>query len=374
MILVAAAAGAIWGTGAWMGTQRSARWLLLGLLYVAVLAVQVALPPGAALKEATGGSAALWVLIGAAGAVALAYRAVLVRLRARARPLEVEPDPAAPPPGGLGEAQVERYARHIVLREIGGPGQRALSQARVLVVGAGGLGAPALLYLAGAGVGTIGVIDPDRVEAGNLQRQVIHRDADIGTPKVASAQRAIRALNPYVAVCPYDRRFEPGIANALVAEYDLVLDGTDDWATRALVNRACAAAGVPLVWGAIAQWDGQVTVFDPARGAPCHACLFPREPAPGTAPSCAEGGVAGPLPGIVGAAMAMEAVKEITGAGETLRGRLLLWDGLHAAARTIHVARDPSCAVCGSGARSRGRVAGGQGLDRRRGDGRGADG
>ena len=349
MILVALVAGGIWGLGAWLGVPRSGRWPMLGLLYVAVLAIQVALPDGAALREATGGSAALWLLIGAFAAAALAYRGGLRRLRARARPLEVERDPEAAPPGGLGALQVERYARHIVLREIGGPGQRALADARVLVVGAGGLGSPALLYLAGAGVGTIGVIDHDRVDLGNLQRQVIHRDADIGTPKVASAQRAIAALNPHVAVRPYDRRMEAGIAADLVADYDLVLDGTDDWDTRTLVNRTCAAAGVPLVWGAIAQWDGQVTVFDPARGAPCHACLFPREPAPGTAPSCAEGGVAGPLPGLIGAAMAMEAVKIVAGAGEPLRGRLLLWDALHADARVIDVARDPACPVCGEG-------------------------
>ena len=348
MILVAAAGGAIWGIGAWMGVPRNARWLMLALLYVAVLAVQVALPEGTALRQATGGSAALWVLTGVVGAAAFAYRGGLRRLRARARPLEVEPDPdAARAPGGLGAAEVERYARHIVLREIGGPGQRDLARARVLVVGAGGLGSPALLYLAGAGVGTIGVIDHDRVDVGNLQRQVIHRDADIGTPKVASAQRAIAALNPHVAVRPYARRLGPQIAADLIADYDLVLDGTDDWATRMLVNRTCAAAGVPLVWGAIAQWDGQVTVFDPASGAPCHACLFPREPAPGTAPTCAEGGVAGPLPGLIGAAMAMEAVKIVTGAGEPLRGRLLLWDALHADARVIEVARDPGCAVCG---------------------------
>ena len=349
MILVAAAAGAVWGIGAWMGTPRNARWLMLGLLYVAVLAVQVALPPGAALKEATGGSAAFWLLAGVFGVAAFAYRGLLRRLRARARPLEVEPDPAAPR-GGLGAAEVERYARHIVLREVGGPGQRALSEARVLVVGAGGLGAPALLYLAGAGVGTIGVIDPDRVDVGNLQRQVIHRDADIGSPKVASAQRAVAALNPHVTVRPYARPFTSAIGAELVADYDLVLDGTDDWEARRAVNAACAAAGVPLVWGAIAQWDGQLTVFDPARGAPCHACLFPRAPAPGTAPTCAEGGVAGPLPGIVGAAMAMEAVKLVTGAGEPLRGRLLLWDALGADARVIDVARDPACAVCGTGA------------------------
>ena len=213
-------------------------------------------------------------------------------------------------------------------------------------LGAGGLGSPALLYLAGAGVGTIGVIDPDVVEGSNLQRQVIHTDARIGMPKVFSAELAMRALNPFIEVRPYNRKLDQATAS-LVAEYDLVLDGTDDFDTRDLVNRACVAAGVPLISGAITQWEGQVSLFDPAHGAPCYACVFPVKPARGLVPTCAEAGVAAPLPGIIGAIMAMEAVKHLTGAGETLAGRLMIHDALYAETRVIAVKRRADCAVCG---------------------------
>lgn len=344
MIAFLAIAAALWGLGAAMRAPRHARWLMIALLYVAVLMIEVGLPEGSAPRELFGGSAAPWVVLGILAALVLLYREGLRRVRLRARPAEVPPEPE---PGALGEAEVERYARHVVLREIGGPGQRRLKKARVLVVGAGGLGSPALLYLAGAGVGRIGVIDHDAVDASNLQRQVIHRDADQGVPKALSAARAMTALNPHVEVRPYVRRFDEAIAAELLDEYDLVLDGTDDWTTRALVNRAAVALGVPLVSGAIAQWEGQVSLFDPARGTPCHACVFPKEPEPGVAPSCAEGGVLGPLPGIVGALMAAEAVKWATGAGETLSGRLMILDALGAEARTIRIAPRADCAVCG---------------------------
>ena len=344
MLPFLAIAGGLWGLGAAVGAPRQARWLMIALLYVVVLMIEVGLPEGSAPRELFGGSAGPWVIAGVLAAVVLAYREGLRRLRARVRPPEA---PAPPAPGTMGEAEVERYARHIVLREIGGPGQRRLKQARVLVVGAGGLGAPALLYLAGAGVGRIGVIDDDAVDASNLQRQVIHRDEDRGEPKAFSAVRAMAALNPHVELRPYRRRLTEEIAEGLIGEYDLVLDGTDGWETRALVNAAAVARGVPLVSGAIAQWEGQVSLYDPARGTPCHACVFPAEPAPGVAPSCAEGGVLGPLPGIVGAVMAAEAVKHLTGAGETLAGRLLIYDALHAEARVIRLRPREGCAVCG---------------------------
>ena len=217
----------------------------------------------------------------------------------------------------------------------------------MLVVGAGGLGSPALLYLAAAGVGTIGVIDDDVVGLSNLQRQVIHTDARSGVPKVFSAETQMRALNPHVGVRPYNRRLTADIAEELMGDYDLVLDGTDDFAARQVVNRAAVATGRPLVAGAITQWEGQVTVYDPAAGAPCLACLFPEAPASGLAPSCAEAGVVGALPGIVGSIMALEAIKLVTGAGTPLRGTMLLWDGLDADARRIAVARRAECPVCG---------------------------
>lgn len=343
MLAFLATAGGLWGLGAAIRAPRQARWLMIALLYVAVLMITVGFPEGARLREIFGGSAAPWAIGGVLAALVLAYREGLRRLRARV-PAPEAPARQAPVMGG---EEVERYARHIVLREIGGPGQRRLKEARVLVLGAGGLGAPALLYLAGAGVGRIGVVDFDTVDASNLQRQVIHRDEDQGTPKAFSAVRAMAALNPHLDLRPYNRRLTEEIAPALFADYDLVLDGTDDWATRALVNRVAVAGGVPLLSGAIAQWEGQVSLFDPARGTPCHACIFPREPAPGTAPSCAEGGVLGPLPGIIGSIMAAEAVKHLARAGETLAGRLLLYDALHAESRVIRLRPREGCEVCG---------------------------
>jgi molybdopterin/thiamine biosynthesis adenylyltransferase len=251
------------------------------------------------------------------------------------------------PPKAATADLLRRQARHITLREIGGPGQKRISAAKVLVVGAGGLGSPALQYLAAAGVGTIGVIDDDAVEVTNLQRQVIHTDDRIGMPKVFSAEIAMKAQNPAVEVRPYNRRLEPDIAEALFADYDLVLDGTDNFETRYLVNRAAFAAGKPLVAAALSQWEGQISVYAPREGTPCYACIFPQAPAPGLAPSCAEAGVLGPLPGVVGAMMAVEAVKEITGAGESLRGRMLIYDALHAEARVIALKKRAGCAVCG---------------------------
>ena len=344
MIAFLALAGAVWAGGAALGVPRQARWLGVALLYVIVLMIEVGLPEGSAPREVFGGSPGLWAIAGVLAALVVVYREGLRRVRARARPAEAPP---AAEPGTLGEVEVERYARHIVLREIGGPGQRRLKEARVLVVGAGGLGSPAALYLAGAGVGRIGVVDHDVVDASNLQRQVIHRDADQGSPKALSAARAMAALNPHVEVRPYVRRLDGAIAAELIAEYDLVLDGTDDWGTRTLVNRAAVAAGVPLISGAIAQWEGQLSLFDPARGTPCFACVFPKEPEPGVAPSCAEGGVLGPLPGIVGSMMAAEAVKWAAGAGETLAGRLVVLDALGWEMRVIRVAPRPDCEVCG---------------------------
>ncbi|ASM70904.1 MULTISPECIES: HesA/MoeB/ThiF family protein [Roseobacteraceae] len=346
MILVLGLALTLWAVGAVMGAPRSVRLNMMGLLYVAVLSLHLVLPDGHPLRLATGESAALWLILGGFVVLVLAYRWGLRRLRARAAKGQAD-IPVQAHQGPMGEIELNRYSRHIVLREIGGPGQVALKNARVLVVGAGGLGAPALQYLAAAGVGTLGVIDADVVEGSNLQRQVIHTDARIGMPKVFSAQAALEALNPFVTVRPYQRRFDEEIAAELVAEYDLVLDGTDNFATRYLVNRVAFTAGVPLVSGALSQWEGQLSVFDPARGAPCYQCVFPQAPAPGLAPSCAEAGVLGPLPGVVGAMMAVEAVKLLTGAGTPLRGEMLIYDALYGESRKITLARRGDCPVCG---------------------------
>ncbi len=244
------------------------------------------------------------------------------------------------------EGELPRYARHIALREIGGPGQARLKRASVLVVGAGGLGAPVLMYLAAAGVGRITVADDDSVSLSNLQRQVIHSQDRLDMPKVASARMAMAGINPFVAVTAVEARLDAGNATQLVAGQDLVIDATDNLPARHLLNAACVAARVPLLSGAISQWEGQVTLYDPARNAPCLACLFPVIPAEGLAPDCASAGVMGALPGIIGAMMAAEAIKLITGAGRSLRGRLLMQDVLWGESREIAVHRRKDCPVC----------------------------
>ena len=347
MLLVFSLAAILWGIGHLMGMPRQARLLMIGLLYVGVLIIQVLLPDGHALRMATGESPALWLIIGGFVALALLYRRGLGWLRGKAEAREAAEQPPKPK-GSFSETELDRYARHIVLREVGGAGQKALKQGRVLVIGAGGLGAPALQYLAAAGVGTIGVIDHDAVDNANLQRQVIHRDADIGMPKVFSAEAAMRAQNPFVEVRPYHRRLTEDIAAELFAEYDVVLDGTDNFDTRYLANRAAVQTGKPLVSGALAQWEGQLSVFDPGHGAPCYQCIFPEAPADGLAPSCAEAGVIGPLPGVIGSMMAVEAVKILTSAGHPMRGEMLIYDALWGETRKIALDRRADCPVCGN--------------------------
>ncbi|WP_108838159.1 molybdopterin-synthase adenylyltransferase MoeB [Tateyamaria sp. Alg231-49] len=346
MVLVIALAAMLWGFGALMKVPHRARWTMIGLLYVFVLALQVALPDDHPVRLATGESPAFWLILGGFAALVLGYRAVLRRLRGRAQQEEAKAAPAQS--GPFSDTELNRYARHIVLREVGGTGQKALKDARVLVVGAGGLGSPVLQYLAGAGVGTIGVIDDDVVENTNLQRQIIHHDAQIGTPKVFSAQAAMEAQNPFVSVRPYHRRLSADIVDDLLGDYDLVIDGTDNFDTRYLVNAAAVRAGIPLISGALTQWEGQVSVFDPANDAPCYACVFPQAPAAELAPSCAEAGVIGPLPGVVGSMMAVEAVKIITGAGTVLRGEMVIYDALYGESRKISLKRRPDCTTCGS--------------------------
>ncbi|WP_204113575.1 HesA/MoeB/ThiF family protein [Shimia biformata] len=345
MVLVLVMAAALWGVGALMGSPTRLRWQMIAVLVLAVVLAQLVLPDGNPIRTATGGSAAPWLLLLGAGALVALYRAGLVWLKARAAAPE---EATAKPAGTFTETELGRYARHIVLREVGGLGQKKLKEARVLVVGAGGLGSPALMYLAAAGVGTIGVIDDDEVDGSNLQRQVIHTDGAIGMPKVHSAAERMRALNPWADIRPYQRRMDAETAADLVADYDLVLDGTDNFDTRYLVNAACVAAGKPLISGALSQWEGQVSVFDPAHDAPCYQCVFPEAPAPGLAPSCAEAGVIGPLPGVVGSMMAVEAVKVITGAGVALRGEMLIYDALYGESRKIGLKRRGDCPTCGT--------------------------
>jgi len=242
--------------------------------------------------------------------------------------------------------EVDRYARHLVLKEIGGPGQQRLKDASVLVVGAGGLGAPAALYLAAAGVGRIGIIDPDTVALSNLQRQVIYATGDVGRAKVIAAAERLCALNDRTEVEALDFALTADNAGELIRSYELVLDGTDDFATRLMVNDVCVAEGRPLVSGAIGRWTGQVGVFS---GRPCYRCLLPDVPP--DAETCSAVGVVGALAGVIGSMMALEAIKLIAEAGEALTGRLLIYDALAAQSRTVRVAADASCPVCSEGRR-----------------------
>lgn len=245
------------------------------------------------------------------------------------------------------EEQVRRYARHIILPGIGADGQRRLLDARVLVIGAGGLGSPVAMYLAAAGVGTLGVLDFDRVDESNLQRQILHDTSDVGRPKVESAVSRLRAINPGIEVVPYDTLLSSANAFDVLRGWDVVVDGTDNFPVRYLVNDATQMLGIPLVYGSIHQFDGQATVFLPGDSAPCYRCLFPEPPPPGVVPSCAEGGVFGVLPGIVGSIQATEAIKLLTGLGDTLAGRLLIFDALRMDFTEVRVRRDASCPVCG---------------------------
>lgn len=251
---------------------------------------------------------------------------------------------ASAPGNSFSDDEVERYARHLVLREIGGSGQQKLKSARVLMIGMGGLGAPAGLYLAAAGVGGLVIADPDRVELSNLQRQVLFTSSDRGRSKVDAGLRRLTDLNPHVETQALQLTVDAGNAASLVEGFDLVLDGTDDFATRLAVSDACVARGVPLVSGAIGRWTGQVGVFS---GQPCYRCLVPE--APPDAETCQAVGVIGALAGVIGAMMALEAIKRITGAGEDLSGRLLVYDALSAVTRTVRVAADPQCPACGGG-------------------------
>jgi sulfur-carrier protein adenylyltransferase/sulfurtransferase len=254
--------------------------------------------------------------------------------------------PLVEPAAELTLDEVKRYSRHLIIPEIGMTGQKRLKNARVLVVGAGGLGSPALLYLAAAGVGTLGVIDFDVVDESNLQRQIIHGQSDIGRLKAESARDAVAEINPFVTVQVHTEALSNDNVLEIFSEYDLIVDGTDNFATRYMVNDACVLLGKPYVWGSIYRFDGQASVFWAEHG-PCYRCLYPDPPPPGMVPSCAEGGVLGVLCASIGSIQVNEAIKLLTGVGESLAGRLMIYDALEMNYRTVRVRKDPECAICG---------------------------
>ena len=254
-------------------------------------------------------------------------------------------NPLSHPADPLSPAELRRYGRHLVIPEVGTEGQERLKGSRVLLVGAGGLGSPLALYLAAAGVGRLGMVDFDRVDESNLQRQVLYGESDIGRPKLEVAAERLREINPHCRVEPHAVRLDSSNALEIFADYEVVVDGSDNFPTRYLVNDACVLAGKPNVYGSIYRFEGQVAVFWGAEG-PCYRCLFPEPPPPGQVPSCAEGGVLGILPGIIGSLQANEAVKLLLGVGETLVGRLLLFDALKMRFRELRLKKDPDCPVC----------------------------
>ena len=245
------------------------------------------------------------------------------------------------------EEQVQRYSRHIILPNIGGKGQRKLLDSSVLVIGAGGLGSPVAMYLAAAGIGKLGIVDFDQVDVTNLQRQILHTTADVGRSKVASAVEHLRAINPTIEVVGHETLLFSTNVFEIFEGYDVIVDGTDNFPVRYLVNDATQFTGKPLVYGSIYQFEGQATVFTPGQETPCYRCLFPAPPPPGTVPSCAEGGVFGVLPGVIGSIQATEAIKIITGEGDTLKGRLLLYDALTMDFQEMKIRWDADCPVCG---------------------------
>ncbi|HZT74580.1 MAG TPA: molybdopterin-synthase adenylyltransferase MoeB [Terriglobales bacterium] len=251
------------------------------------------------------------------------------------------------PPAALNQEEILRYSRHLIIPEVGMEGQRKLKAARVLAIGAGGLGAPVALYLAAAGVGTLGIVDFDVVDLTNLQRQVIHGTPDVGRPKLDSARETIAAINPNVNVVPYETKLSSENALDIFKDYDLVVDGTDNFPTRYLVNDACVLTGIPNVYASIFRFEGQAAVLALPDG-PCYRCWYPEPPPPGLVPSCAEGGVLGVLPGIMGTIQAMEAIKLILGIGEPLKNRVLLFDALQMKFRQLKLRKNPECPVCGS--------------------------
>ena len=251
-------------------------------------------------------------------------------------------------PRALTPQQRSRYSRHLLIPEVGEEGQQRLLDSRVLLVGAGGLGSPASLYLAAAGVGTLGIVDADVVDESNLQRQIVHSTERLGEPKVASAKRTLEALNPDVNVVAFQERLGSDNVDRILNDgWNVIVDGADNFPTRYLVNDASVWSGIPVVHGSIFRFEGQVTVFDPAAGGPCYRCLFPQPPPPELAPSCAEGGVLGVLPGIIGSLQANEALKLVLGRGDSLAGRLLLFDALGTTLDEVSVRRNPDCPVCG---------------------------
>ena len=337
--------GAIgWGVLVFFRVRKKIILNIIVVAYLLILLVVLCLPESNPLRLLVGLSAIEWLSMSIIFVCIFGYILVLKKIKMR----NIAKYASTIPKNDMSDVEIERYARHLVLKEIGGQGQQKLKRAKVLVIGAGGLGNPVSMYLSGAGVGTIGIIDHDIVSLSNLQRQVLYREDDVGASKVFATRNNILEINPHVEVKPYNRSLDPNNAQELISEFDLVIDGTDNVETRHLVNLACVREQKPLISGAISQWEGQVSLFDPSKNFPCYACIFPKSDKDSLTKSCADVGVLSSLPGVIGSLMAVEAIKEIIGFGDTLRGQLFLYDAISSETRKIEIRRDAHCEVCSS--------------------------
>lgn len=331
-----------WFLAGYLGMSQNLRATYVVILLVGILGTLVLIPETNSFSIRMGGWAP-WATISFIFGVTFLFLSFISALRNKSNEIYFTDVQDA---DEFSNHELERYSRHIILRELGGLGQRRIKDSKVLIIGAGGLGAPTIQYLAASGVGTIGIIDHDKVSLSNLQRQVIYLTNQVGEQKVFSAADAIYKLNSNVNVRPYNRRLNSEIAEEIFSEYDVIVDGTDNFETRYVANAAAMRTNKPLVSGALSQWEGQVSVFAPHQGGPCYACVFPTPPKDGLALTCSEGGVFSPLPGVVGSVMAVEALKILSQSGETLLGQMFIYDGLRGESRKIKLKPNKKCPVC----------------------------
>ena len=333
-----------WFLAGYLGVSQNLRATYVGILLAGILGALVLIPETHSFSIRMGGWAP-WATISFIFGAAFLFRLFISDLRNKSNEIYFADVQEA---DEFSNHELERYSRHIILRELGGLGQRRIKDSKVLIIGAGGLGAPIIQYLAASGVGTIGIIDHDKISLSNLQRQVIYLTNQVGEQKVFSAADAIYKLNSNVNVRPYNRRLNSEIAEEIFSEYDVIVDGTDNFETRYIANAAATTTKKPLVSGALSQWEGQVSVFAPHQGGPCYACVFPTPPKDGLALTCSEGGVFSPLPGVVGSVMAVETLKILSQSGETLLGQMFIYDGLRGESRKIKLKPIKKCPVCSS--------------------------
>tara|TARA_B100001142_G_scaffold209438_1_gene207593 strand:+ start:182 stop:1225 length:1044 start_codon:yes stop_codon:yes gene_type:complete len=330
------------GVLAFLGVRKKIILKILLTSYIFIFLTIFFLPENNPVRLTLGVSLNEWIGISFVFLVILGYIVVLKKIKTR----NIVKYPSNSSKKNMSDVEIERYARHLVLKDIGGQGQQRLRNAKVLVVGAGGLGNPVSMYLAGAGIGTIGIIDNDVVSLSNLQRQILYREHDVGKSKVFATQKNILEINPHIEIKPYNRLLDSRNAQKLISEYDIIIDGSDNLKTRHLVNFACVKEKKPLISGAISQWEGQISLFDPSKNYPCYSCIFPESDKENLTRSCADVGVLSSLPGVIGSLMAVEAIKEITAVGDSLRGKLFLYDAMNCKTIKIEAERNKNCKVC----------------------------